>query len=275
MLSRNKSWKGLSVVCLAVLLCVSFLMAFPVYAAGSAKNQQTQRSEKSEALYTNPSTGYRVYIEDNAGIIKDSDEEELLQEMKAITAYGNVAFKSINYNSSSTKTYIRNYYEQMFGTGSGTVFLIDMDNRNIWIHSNGAIYEVITDSYAEIITDNVYKLASSGDYYACALKGYSQILTLLQGKKIVKPMKYICNALLAVGISFILMYFVARGMSGKKEAKSNQILAHIDHSYSLNNATVQYVNTTRVYDPPSSSSSGSSGGGGGGGHSGGGGGHSF
>lgn len=45
----------------------------------------------------------------------------------------------------------------------GTVFAIDMDNRNIWIHSDGAVYQVVTKGYADTVTDNVYRYASRGD----------------------------------------------------------------------------------------------------------------
>ena len=56
-----------------------------------------------------------------------------------------------------------------------------MDNRNIWIHSNGAINRTINKAYAETITDNVYTYASDADYYICAMKVYEQEYTLLQG----------------------------------------------------------------------------------------------
>lgn len=88
--------------------------------------------------------------------------------------------------------------------------MIDMDNRNIWIHSNGAIYRTITKSYADTITDNVYTYASAQDYYGCASEAYTQMATLLAGRRIAQPMKYISNALLALIIALLINYFVVR-----------------------------------------------------------------
>ena len=56
-------------------------------------------------------------------------------------------------------------YREKYGSESGTIFVIDMDNRNIWIHSNGAINRTINKAYAETITDNVYTYASDAVSY--------------------------------------------------------------------------------------------------------------
>ena len=48
-------------------------------------------------------------------------------------------YKRQSYNSTSTESYIKSLYREKYGSESGTIFVIDMDNRNIWIHSNGAI----------------------------------------------------------------------------------------------------------------------------------------
>lgn len=175
--------------------------------------------------YTNKSTGYQVIVEDDANLLTDEEETTLGKEMAPITTYGSVAFKSIDYNPYySTEDYTRSYYRDTFGSTSATVFLIDMDNRNIWIHSNGTIYETITKSYANTITDNVYKYASDGDYYTCAFTAFGQINTLLEGRKIAQPMKYISNAFLAVIIALLLNYFLVRSFSRAKRPSKTDLL---------------------------------------------------
>ncbi len=235
-------------------------------------------TEQITPVYTDATTGYRVYIDDEANLL-DKDEYAKLQEiMQDITAYGNVAFKTIDTNTySSTESFSSSYYTQLFGSSSGTIFVIDMDYRNIWIHSNGAIYKTITSSYADTITDNVYTYASDGDYFSCASKVFEQELALLKGQKIRQPMKYISNALLAIILAVIINYFIVKLYSRTPKASDNEILSGVFANNSFNNYQLQFTHTTRQYSPPSSSSSGSSGGGGGGSHSsgGGGGGHSF
>lgn len=228
--------------------------------------------------YENPDTAYQVSIEDDADLLTDEQEELLSEQMEEITAYGNVAFKSVDTNYNSTETLAKEHYRDLFGTSSGTLFVIDMDNRNIWIFSDGSIYKTITKSYANTITDNVYTYASRSDYYGCASNAYNQINTLLSGRKIAQPMKYIGNALLALILALLINYFIVRVFSRSRKPSERELLQNIYAQCNVDAPHTDFINQSRVYSPPSSSSDGSSGGssgGGGGGSSGGGGGHSF
>lgn len=232
----------------------------------------------AKPLYTNPETGYIVILEDDADLLTDEEESLLAEEMKAITAWGNVGFKSIDYNSTTAANYLESYYREQFGYKSGTIFLIDMDNRKIWFKNDGQISKVITNSYSDTITDNVYRYATEGDYYECAQKAYRQVSTLLSGNHIAQPMKYISNALLAIILALLLNYFIMRRMAKNNLPTHRERLRNMNYHYNLTNTRADYINTTKIYDPVSSSSGGSSGGGGGGGgggSSGSGGGHSF
>ena len=251
------------------------------HTSNTAADSGTGNADRnSGTVYTNSETGYSVIIEDNASLLSNDEKIQLAETMKDITPYGDVAFKSIDYNPYSTETYIERYYNSIFGTGSGTVFLIDMDNRNIWIYSDGSIYSTITTAYANVITDNVYTYASDRDYFSCANKAFIQEAALLQGRRISQPMKYISNALLAIAIAILINYFIVRQTSRVRKASDNEIVNGVFANNAFNNVSVNFIRQTRTYSPRSSSSSGSSGGhsgggGGGGGHSGGGGGHSF
>ena len=64
--------------------------------------------------------------------------------MAKLTEYGNIIFKSINTNSTTADSYAKSYYNGRYGRQSGTLFLIDMDNRKIYIFSNGENYNKIT-----------------------------------------------------------------------------------------------------------------------------------
>ena len=222
-------------------------------------------------------TSYRVLLEDDAMLLDEEEEEELTALMQEITAYGNAAFKTIDNNDQSTESYARQYYQEQFGTASGTLFLIDMDNRNIWIHSDGAVYKVITQSYADTITDNVYRYASDGDYYDCAAKTYEQILALLKGHKIAQPMKYISNGLLAVILALLLNYGLVSFFARIRKPSRRELLSNGKSSFHYTQPKAFFIRESRVYNPVSSDSSSGSGGGssGGGSSSGGGGGHSF
>lgn len=229
----------------------------------------------ADVVYINEENGYEVIIEDDAGLLTLEEKIKLQEDMKKITKWGNVAFKTIDYNLyTKTKYYIEAYYNDTFGGSSATIFLIDMDKRNIWIYSGGKIYKTITKSYADTITDNVYRYASDGKYYKCSSEAFKQIYTLLNGQKIAQPMKYISNAFLAVMLALIINYFIVRKLSKPEKAKKQELLRSMEY-HCMINPSANFKYQTKEYAPSSSSSHGSSGGGGGGGHRGGGGGHRF
>ncbi|MBQ7840253.1 MAG: TPM domain-containing protein [Lachnospiraceae bacterium] len=233
--------------------------------------------------YTNPDTGFRTVMEDDANLLSSEQEEELAALLQEITDYGNAAFKTLETNPySSTSHFAENYYAQLFGSTSGTLFLIDMDYRMLWIYSDGVIYKTITKSYANTITDNVYRYASNGDYFTCSYEAFSQILALLEGSRIAQPMKYASNAFLAVVMAMFLCYFLTRYLSALKSPSNAHVPLGMKSHYRLEHANVRFTHKTKTYSPVSSDSGSGSGGGssgssggGGGGHSGGGGGHRF
>ncbi len=227
------------------------------------------------ADYQNPETGYCVRIEDDAGLLLDEEEAALLDNMIKVTGFGNAAFKSIDVNNTTTESYIIAYYREVFGTESGVVFLIDTYNRNIWIYSDGAVYNTITTAYADTITDNVYKYATRADYFKCANEAFSQINSLLAGRKIRQPMKYISNALFAMILALLANYIFVNRLAKIKTPDGDDIIRRIERKIDCTKPEVVFTGKTKIYSPRSSDSDGGSSGSSGSSSSGGGGGHSF
>ena len=221
---------------------------------------------------------FKLIIEDEAGLFTEQDITRLQDKMTALTKYGHIALHTVpvgGNNYSSTADYAENYYHNKFGTESGTVFIIDMDKRMIYIFSDGENYNVITDSKADIITDNIYKYATNKDYYSCAYTAFDQINTLLDGGKILEPMRHISNIFVAIILGFFVNFLIVSSNAKIKKASAQNVLSKCDVSVKASNITGKKTGTHRVYSPQSSGGSSGGGGGGGGGHSGGGGGHSF
>ena len=223
--------------------------------------------------------GHTLLIEDDANLLTEEEEEKLKEKMKPLTKYGHIVFKSISTNPKySTKEFANDFYYSKFGNESGTIFIIDMDKRNIWIVSAGENYKHITDSKADIITDNIYRYASRKEYYECAEKAFEQIGIVLDGGKIAEPMRHASNVVISIVLAFFINFFIVLNASKLKKAANSEVLKNCDIAFEAGNVDGRKTGTHKVYSPPSSSSSGGSsggGGGGGGGFSGGGGGHSF
>jgi len=257
-----------------LLACSISILSRPETLTVQAASEDSNlfESDYSGLVYTNPETGYTVVLEDDADLLYERQRSALVDDMKPITDYGDVAFKSIDSNYQTTRDYADDYYHSQFGYGNGTLFLIDMDNREIYIFSDGDLYKTITKGVANTITDNVYSYASKADYYTCAATAYRQMYAKLSGQRIAQPMKYLSNAFLALILALLINYLFVKGFSKAKKPTNSQLLDSIYTRCDIQNPRAVFVHQTKVYDPPSS---GSSGGGGGGGHSGGGGGHSF
>lgn len=270
-----------SILWLALLIFGGMVFAEPFSCFG--EEGQGQKNREAEGAYRNPLTGYQVWVEDKAELLTEEQLLLLFQIMEPITEYGNAAFVSVRSNSHSTEDFARSYFKKRFGTDSGTVFVIDMDHRKIWIHSDGTIYKTITAANANTVTDNVYRYASNGDYYGCAEEAFEEIYKLLKGQRIARPMKYISNLLLALSLSLLANFGLIIGFTRPQKPGNNILLSHIYRKFHYSKLKAVRTYQNKVYDPASSrggsggggSSGGGSGGGGSGGSSGGGGGHSF
>lgn len=266
-LKWRKSLKRATAFVFAAMLWPLFL--FMTYVS----EVKAESSLAVNAEGVNEKTGYRLILEDDAGLLTSEESIALRWKMEPITQYGNVAFKTVRENASSAAAFAESYYHGKFGTASGTLFLIDMDNRKIWIFSDGAVYKIIHENYAETITDNVYRHASKGQYYLCASQAYDEIYTLLRGGRISQPMKYISNLLLALILALFANFLLASHMSKLRAPSDNEILDNATLKFSHTPPEAFFKHQTRRHAPRGGSGSGH--GGGGGVSGGGGGGHSF
>ncbi len=223
-------------------------------------------SQDAERQYVNDN-GYNAYIADNAELFDDIGA--VLDSMKPITEYTNVLLCTVEDNDTSAARLAERLAESRFRTDEGVVFLIDMDNRELYIYAHNEAYDVITSKVAYTITDNVYRHASNEEYDKCVIKAFEQIYRVFKGERIPESMRYIGNAFLAImlGISACTMFACYSSRVKVKAGSDILVKTTCDNPNSI------LINVTRTRH--SSSSGGGGGGGGGGGSSGGGGGHGF
>ena len=222
--------------------------------------------------------GYTACIEDAADILTDSEEEELYAVMLDGTEYGNMVFVSADdAQGYESKAYVERIYQSdsRFKGTNAVIYLIDLDNRMLWITGYGDNKKLVTADYANLITDNVYKYAKSGDYAACAVAGFRQINQRLAGGRVSGTLRGVGNLCIAVIIAEILCFVIAYMSSASRKAGDDEILDNIEMTTDIRNPGITHTGTRRIYDPPSSSSNSSGGSSSGGGSSGGGGGHGF
>lgn len=223
-------------------------------------------TDEESVVYTNEYTGYSAFIRDEEDLLTSEEEEELAEYMAPMTDYGNVMFLTADGDYMDPVDYLETYYDDWFYE-DGTIFLIEMSNRQLRLENSGVIQDTITASYSDSIMDNVYRLASEGDYLGCAEETFYECTVLMDGGHIARPMKYICNALLALILALLVNYAAIRVTTRNHKITKQELAAAVLASIVYGGAK-----TKRTSHRKMASSSGGSGGGGGGGHSGGGGG---
>lgn len=259
-------------IMLSFLLCSFFIFAISPVCLNVYADEKASPDTQSS---------YDIFILDNADLLTDDEEAALREHMAPVTRYGHAGFFSTNGPVDQTSSYAKSAYTDFFGEDSGTLFLIDMDNRYLYIFSRGAVEKAIPTSIANTITDNVYRLAGKGDYAGCAMTAFDQISARLEGQKIAQPMKHITNLLTAIILAMAIGYgFIRFHNRNRKPGHSVLIDALTVTGAGLSGLNMRHTGTAKTYDPPSSSGGGgggsrSGGGGGGGGGGGSGGGHGF
>ena len=225
------------------------------------------------------------YIQDDADLLTDAEEQALYADMLPVCEYGVPMFWTTN-EAGTYNSMARNFYHSRLRNGeSGTLFVINMNARQLTIFSDGAIYRTVTNSEAETITDNVFRMAGRGNYYECASSVFRQIHSLLRGEEIARPMKLVSNVLLSAALSLLCVYLYLSHRyenhpktGAAKAAVPVTAAAAAAFAARTSNASARM---TKQHKTSISSGSGGGGGhgggfsGGGGGSSGGGGSHGF
>lgn len=253
---------------LVIILLVSMLMPLTAMA-------KDDDDEDDEYYYKNKETGYEAYIIDDDEWLTDSDKEKLIKQMRGITEFCNVVFYADETNTSGYESHSENQcvktMHRLFGEDEPAVIYL-MDDYYDYIASQGSARSVITSAKARSITDNIYRYSDNDDTLNIAAEvAFEQIEDLFNGRKIAEPMKYICNAFIAIFVALIANYLIVNSKSKLKKASVNDMIMGSVNNMGIYDVSVTHIRTDRRYSPRSSSSGGGYGGGhGGGGHHGGG-----
>lgn len=108
---------------------------------------------------------------DDAGLLSDGDIAAFEEEIAGLRDTMKMDVVLVTTEDAGGKTsqqYADDYYDEGgFGTRldySGVLYLIDMDNREIYISTSGAMIRFLTDKRVDQMLDRAYAYASDGDY---------------------------------------------------------------------------------------------------------------
>lgn len=123
------------------------------------------------AVYAAPA-GAEARVFDRAGLLsaqEAEDLEHLVSDLRDRMKMDVVLVTTDDAGGRDSRSYADDFYDDNgFGTGSdasGVLFLIDMDNREIYISTAGKMIRYLTDKRVESILDNCYDYMADGDYF--------------------------------------------------------------------------------------------------------------
>lgn len=224
-----------------------------------------------------------VYIQDDAGILTDSEENQLRGQLAGYDTDRNylvVTEDSYTY-SGDMHGEMDGLYSARYGSSDGVAFIINMSDRQLYTGGFGTLAKDFRSGDARDVTDNVYRYASRGEYAECISRAFTQINEVVSDGFILRPMRYAVAILFGLFAGFFIM-FIAVVNSRKNRKVQPHIPADIGHTEYGSAMFSGYVNpafTAAVMHRSRRSSGSGSSSGGGGGFSGGGGssggGHGF
>lgn len=129
-----------------------------------------------------PLSDHTLKVHDQANLFTDEEEQLLAEQIAALIAKHQIDIVVVTTEDArglSEVEYADDFYDYNgygydeagaeFGTDrDGFLFLIDMDNRNIYISTRGGVIGLYNDYAIERLLDAAYPYVSDGEYYECA-----------------------------------------------------------------------------------------------------------
>ena len=131
----------------------------------------TVTEENKDNILNTPSVNEEEKIYDFADLYTDEEEKNLYSAVYDYTQRRNLdlVIVTINDNFESTQEYADDFYDyNNFGYGTdrdGLLFLVDMENRYVYISATGGAMTLYPDNECDMITEQVYTYFSDQNYY--------------------------------------------------------------------------------------------------------------
>lgn len=131
----------------------------------------TVTEENKDNILNTPSVNEEEKIYDFADLYTDEEEKNLYSAVYEYSQRRNLdlVIVTINDNFESTQEYADDFYDyNNFGYGpdrDGLLFLVDMENRYVYISATGGAMTLYPDNECDMITEQVYTYFSDQNYY--------------------------------------------------------------------------------------------------------------
>ena len=147
---KNGKQRGNGLLYLAALVCICAAFLF-----GTGGKLQASQSYD------------QVILSDRAGLLEGTQTTAILvnaRELAEKTGWDIRLVTTADTNGKSAEEYAEDFFMNHYRIDSGLVFLIDMDNRELYIATSGDAIYYLTDERLDAILDTAYEYASEERY---------------------------------------------------------------------------------------------------------------
>lgn len=270
---------------ITILITLTIIIT-PVYASTNTKQRsesnylvpngiEVTEENKNNVIMT-PSVDETEKVYDFAELLSDNEEEKLLKEINAyINKYHiDLAVVTISSNNkNSPQEYADDFYDyNSFGKGNnrdGILFLIDMQNREIYMTTTGNAIKMYNDHRIDFVLDKVHEKMTEKKYYQATseyidiISKYASLgLPSSKDRKIEKNIfsTLLFSSMISLIITIIIMTILIskNKLVNKKETAEQYLQKESIQISDLGNIIIN-TNTVRHYiDHDSSGGSGGS-----------------
>lgn len=132
----------------------------------------TVNSSNIDDILNTPKVDENIKVYDFANLMTNSEEEYLKTQIDTFierTGYDCIVLTTLNNNKYSEMEYADDFFDYNNFQHSGILFLIDMDNRKVYISTGGACQDKY-NPYIDTIIDAGYSDLKNGDYFSSFTK---------------------------------------------------------------------------------------------------------
>lgn len=197
-------------------------------------------------LFTNGICHANEYNEqvvfDFADLLDDTEEDTLRDQAEQYEELDvSLVFLTIDdANGVSSRTYSDDFYDTHNFRSNGVLFMIDMDNREIYVNTVGTCIDAL-DSEIESILDTGFAYVSDGDYYDCLFEMSEHAYSIMAEKDF--PGMLFTPLLPALIITIIiLVILVVIHNKANRQISASQ---YMGSSFTVKNRNAMYLGCRR------------------------------
>ena len=212
---------------------------------GITKNIEVTSQRKS-IIENTPYVDASEKVYDYADLFTSSEEKDLYDNIQNFIEEANMDMAIVTIddnNKSSSEAYADDFYDYNdFGIGNeydGILFLIDMDNRNMWISTTGKAIDLF-QSDVESILDSCYTYISSEDYYNCGLTFINSTNDSYKGS-------IAAGWIIGFGLAIIISLIIPTVFCLVKKSKHKAIKLADDADSYLDKSSISITNSQDIF----------------------------